>query len=418
MHYPVKSLDIVEISPEVVEASDIFIPWNNNVLADPRTNLILQDGRAHLQLTDRRYDVIISEPSNPWMAGMASLFTHEFFTLAKERLNEEGIFLQWFHAYKLDWATFALVGRTFADVFPHSIFLKASPSAHVLDYLLVGFKGEKGLSLDIAQKNLMYAQKSHNVVIPDPGILYRLILGEDLPALFGKGIVNTDNCPKLEFAAPRFMYYSDPNILQKIQSNKYLSRQTQDIVSHITSDIDSRIDFASYALSVYSPFTNMVDPERATPAQKERYFTLMEEYFMENPLEDPSVLNSDELMRKCIFNQMQVIQHNIEEMPDKASSYKYLAMLFYNQNMLGAAAQNLTRALQIEPDDADAHYHLGLIYHLQNRFDKAEQQYRLALNLKSDNVNVLNNLGVLLELQGKFDEAGIYYRRADNITPR
>ena len=69
----------VEISPEVVEASHFFDAENHRALADPRTRLIVGDGRTHLLLTRDRYDVIVSEPSNPWMAGIASLFTREFF---------------------------------------------------------------------------------------------------------------------------------------------------------------------------------------------------------------------------------------------------------------------------------------------------------------------------------------------------
>jgi len=94
---------VLESNPQVVEASRFFDDWNYRVLSNPITELIVQDGRAHLQLTNRSYDVIISEPSNPWMAGLAALFTHDFFTLAKERLNNGGIFAQFIHSYQMDW---------------------------------------------------------------------------------------------------------------------------------------------------------------------------------------------------------------------------------------------------------------------------------------------------------------------------
>ena len=82
--YPVEKLDILEINDQVVAASNFFSPWNNHVLSDPRTQLIIQDARAHLQLSAQSYDVIISEPSNPWMAGLAALFTRDFFETASE----------------------------------------------------------------------------------------------------------------------------------------------------------------------------------------------------------------------------------------------------------------------------------------------------------------------------------------------
>ncbi len=91
LRHPIASADVVEISPEVVEASSFFAADNGRALEDPRTHLIVGDGRSHLQLTSRRYDVIISEPSNPWMAGVASLFTREFFEAARSRLAPGGI---------------------------------------------------------------------------------------------------------------------------------------------------------------------------------------------------------------------------------------------------------------------------------------------------------------------------------------
>ena len=99
LYYPVEQLDVIDINEQVVKASDYFIPWNNDVLKDPRTNLIIQDGRAHLNLTRETYDVIISEPSNPWMAGLASLFTKDFFDLAHDRLEQGGIFVQFIHTH-------------------------------------------------------------------------------------------------------------------------------------------------------------------------------------------------------------------------------------------------------------------------------------------------------------------------------
>ncbi|HWF84258.1 MAG TPA: fused MFS/spermidine synthase, partial [Vicinamibacterales bacterium] len=75
----VRHADVVEISPEVVEASRFFDRENGRALQAPGVRLIVGDGRSHLKLTSRRYDVIVSEPSNPWMAGVAALFTREFF---------------------------------------------------------------------------------------------------------------------------------------------------------------------------------------------------------------------------------------------------------------------------------------------------------------------------------------------------
>jgi len=203
--YPVKQLDVLEINDQVVKGAEFFNPWNNNCLTNPRTRIILQDGRNHLELAREAYDVIISEPSNPWMAGLANLFTMDYFETVRERLSEDGFFVQWFYSYDMDWPTFSMVGRTFAEIFPDSFLMKTMAS----DYLLVGFKGKKNLDPVTAEKNMVYAAKSTNITIRDPRVIYNLIVSEDLKAFFGPGPFHTDNFPRLEFAAPKNLNRGD-----------------------------------------------------------------------------------------------------------------------------------------------------------------------------------------------------------------
>ena len=77
--HPVELVDAFEIEPAVVEASRFFEPENGQPLDDPRVRLVIGDARTHLRRSDAEYDLIISEPSNPWLTGVASLFTREFF---------------------------------------------------------------------------------------------------------------------------------------------------------------------------------------------------------------------------------------------------------------------------------------------------------------------------------------------------
>jgi spermidine synthase len=110
--------DVVEISPEVVEASHYFDAESEHVLSNARVRLVVGDGRSHLLLTPRTYDVIVSEPSNPWMAGVATLFTREFFEAARAKLKPGGIICQWAHTYDISRGDLQSIARTFASVFP------------------------------------------------------------------------------------------------------------------------------------------------------------------------------------------------------------------------------------------------------------------------------------------------------------
>jgi spermidine synthase len=85
---------VVEIEPAVVQASSFFTGLSGDVLRDPRVHLVIADGRNFLRTTPERYDVIVSEPSNPWIGGIASLFTVEFFETARQRLRPGGLMVQ------------------------------------------------------------------------------------------------------------------------------------------------------------------------------------------------------------------------------------------------------------------------------------------------------------------------------------
>jgi spermidine synthase len=416
LFYNLERLDVIEINHQVVAASDFFLRWNSDALSDPRTNLIIQDGRAHLQLTKQKYDVIISEPSNPWMAGLAALFTRDFFATAKNRLDEDGIFVQWVHSYEMDWSTFSLVGRTFAEVFPNSLLFLTSPSGLGQDYLLVGLKGSRRLVLDTAKQRLSFIQKSGNVTLRDPRLLYRLIVSEDLRRLFGQGPVNTDSRPRLEFAAPKLMRDDDSMIEEKIADKRWLSPGTRKIIREVTADIDAQIDFAEYAVSVYEPFCDMVDLSKATPSQKERFYKLMETYAAKI-LIDYSIFSDDALKKRCSSVQMDIIERNIERMPDKALSYSYLGNLYYEEDMLDEAIANYSKSLQIDPNSALTCGNLGHALFRQGDLEGAIKQYKDMLQIRPYLADVHTDLGRALALQGRLEEAVKHYTEALRIRP-
>ena len=132
--HPLTEATVLEISPEVVDASRFFDTENHRALADPRTRLVVGDGRTHLMLGDATYDVIVSEPSNPWMAGIASLFTREFFAGARARLAPGGVLCQWAHTYDISSDDLKSIVATFLSVFPDGTLWLVGDA----DVLLVG----------------------------------------------------------------------------------------------------------------------------------------------------------------------------------------------------------------------------------------------------------------------------------------
>jgi spermidine synthase len=202
--HPISRVDVVEISREVVEASHVFSTENRNALSDPRTNLLIADGRSHLQLSQRKYDVIISEPSNPWIAGIAALFTREFFLTARDRLAPGGLVCQWANAYNISDADLRAIVATFRSVFPDGtawlvgaddIVLIASDSALDDRIAALGERWQRpGVADDLRQVGAV-----------EPFALWSLFAAgpRELASYAGTAAVLTDDRMILEFSGPR-----------------------------------------------------------------------------------------------------------------------------------------------------------------------------------------------------------------------
>jgi spermidine synthase len=143
---PIQSVTCIELEPGTVNGSRFFQHVNNRPLEDPRASLIIDDARTYLRVTPNRYDIIVSEPSHPWVPGVANLFTQEFFELGRARLNEQGIFVQWVQIYQLSTESLRSVLATYHKVFPHVLMFRVGGLNKGKDLLLVG--SNQPLNLD------------------------------------------------------------------------------------------------------------------------------------------------------------------------------------------------------------------------------------------------------------------------------
>ena len=207
----VRHADVVEISPEVVEASKFFDRESGRPLRAPGVNLIVGDGRSHLLLTKQRYDVIVSEPSNPWMAGVAALFTREFFEAARARLKPDGLICQWAHTYDISSTDLRSIVRTFSSVFPQGTMWLVGDG----DLLLIGTNGE-AIAPHLDLLSSAWRRGTAPAALSDVGItgdatpfalLSLFASGPDDLQQYSRGAaVQTDDRMALEFSAPRGIY--------------------------------------------------------------------------------------------------------------------------------------------------------------------------------------------------------------------
>jgi spermidine synthase len=97
-----KEVDTVEIEEGMVEAANHFRPRVERAFTDPRSRIYVDDAKTFFSTYNKKYDLIVSEPSNPWVSGVASLFSGEFYRLIKHHMNEDGLFVQWVQLYEIN----------------------------------------------------------------------------------------------------------------------------------------------------------------------------------------------------------------------------------------------------------------------------------------------------------------------------
>ena len=114
-----KRVDTIEIEPAMVEGARLFGAAVDAAYIDPRSRIVIDDAKSYFARSTLRYDLVVSEPSNPWVSGVASLFTTEFYRQVKRQLSDTGLFVQWIQTYEFSNALLATILRAldgeFAD---------------------------------------------------------------------------------------------------------------------------------------------------------------------------------------------------------------------------------------------------------------------------------------------------------------
>ena len=208
--HPVDQVKCVEISTEVIEAGKFFNDVNMNCLADPRLEVIHEDAHTYLNLSKDKYDVIISEPSNPWIAGIGNLFSQEYFQQCANKLSDDGVMAQWLHVYEASDEVVQLVINTFSSVFPHVQVWGASAA----DLLILG-SNKKNILDENEFKNKFnietIKQDFESIGIGSPfTFLSAQILSDQGTFLMAREKpINSEKHPILEFLAPRSLFIND-----------------------------------------------------------------------------------------------------------------------------------------------------------------------------------------------------------------
>lgn len=223
--YPGIKVDAIEIEPAVIEGSKLLNDYNNDPLARKNVSLHLTDGRLHLQRNIGKYDIIFSEPSNPWIAGVSDLFTVDFYKLANEAMTDGGVIGQWVQVYNLKPEALQLVFRTFQEVFPNAYTIILNPG---YDLMLIGCKGSYRPGLEDIKNRISMPDIAKDIAAQPVNVksayelFSRLVFGPAQTRSFaGEGTINTDILPILSYMAPLSLFDAQANILNMQNITKY-----------------------------------------------------------------------------------------------------------------------------------------------------------------------------------------------------
>ena len=208
LRHPIESADIVEISPAVIRADRFFADHNHHVLDDPRVRVYLDDAQSFLRAVPRSYDLIISEPSNPWVAGIGALFTVEFFESVRSRLNTGGRFAFWFPTYELTDEMVQLTIRTIGSVFPHVMLFGDDDLANVIALCSMEPMEPDFAAMEHRFRRPEVRDDLARMRLPNlvALLIHHRVSQERFSSLTGPGPLNTVGHERLEYAGPRSFF--------------------------------------------------------------------------------------------------------------------------------------------------------------------------------------------------------------------
>ncbi len=206
LNYPIESATVAELSAEVIKASrEFFGEYSNNFHEHPSISVVHEDGRNYLAGTNESFDLIIADLFIPWRSGVAMLYTEEHFAKARERLNSDGLFVQWIPLYQISERELKIIANTMTRSFPMVSLWRGDFYANQPIMAMIGHQNSGPLSpeLPIIQRSsadLVTMQSSGDAQIPLLSY-YLGTLNDDHDWVQGVAL-NTDDHPVIEYLAP------------------------------------------------------------------------------------------------------------------------------------------------------------------------------------------------------------------------
>lgn len=418
----VVKVDVIEIEPAIVEAAKLFAKDNKEAMDDPRLEMIVWDARHFLLGSERQYDMVTSEPSNPWFKGNASLFTQEFYQLVRNHLKPGGVMVQWIHGYGVSPEDLAMVMRTFRSIFPHMSVWTTGVSME--DFLMVGSEEPVVFDPGLWRRKLGQKEVREDLARIDfekgEDLLGYFLLDEKAVGKFvGEGWLQTDNYPFLEFSAPKSLQVA--RIEVNLEKMKELQTSAGDLlVPGVLSEDEVKAYFGYRQKLIEAGMAyDQEDFEQAVMFLEEISDFIpenqkLEERLIEALFEQVKVLLDKGEQEKA----MEVYEKILSYDSERAEAYVRWGEIQIKQGNLKEAEERLLQAIELDDSLSSAHMYLGIVYGEREEFDKAEEEFKRAIELNPKSVEAYNNLVNLYRLENEVGKAIEALEKSLEIKPR
>jgi predicted membrane-bound spermidine synthase len=255
----ISSVDTIEIEPVMIKAAMLFGPHVRLAYEDPRSHVRIEDAKSYFSFHNKKYDLIISEPSNPWVSGVASLFTKEFYSQVRGYLTNDGLFVQWIHLYDIDMPLVASIMKALTPYFSDYIIYSTNSYDMLIVACPVGEIQEPHASF-LTMKDLMHELNKIDVMgLPDINVR---VLGNraTLSPLFESYSMaaNSDYAPVLDLYAVKSRFF-DLTASPQLHSIEFGRLPIMQMLGKRRADISaSPVAYSTFPKSIRVHFSNMI----------------------------------------------------------------------------------------------------------------------------------------------------------------
>jgi spermidine synthase len=423
LHPSVERVDVADLSRQVLEHAGYFRDANADVLNDPRVKVYVNDGRQHLQnQPESAYDLITLEPPPIAHAGVAALYSREFYALARTRLKPGGYLSQWLPAYQVPAETSLAMVRAFIDVFPRSVLVSGTQE----ELLLVGTRGD---TIEVDPDRLARALERAPQVLAD---LRRVDLGT-VTEIVGTFIGSADTLAR---ATRGSLPVSDDRPLPEYGVRSALGSGMSGVPAALV-DLSAAGtwcprcfdgEMPSSAAAGLDTYLALLDQSyhasideatvAATGGVRQR---ILGSAYLSAILPDTAAVHNVigvTLLREGRYAEAaDAFREALKRRADSMDANRNLGTALAATGHPSEAIEYLRRAVQLAPDNGGAHYELGLLLLRRREFAEAATHLRAALRAMPQAAGAHNELGTALASMGELNEAVEHFKQAVALDP-